>query len=99
MSGADKFLKDKDGKDAIQIALDSDYKNIYNLITKKRNIFIAYYNIRQAIKRMRKSYFELLRFFGMMSIVILIYYLYIEIHIYDCIIGALNLILFLMVSF
>ena len=46
MSGADKFLKDKDGKDAIQIALDSDYKNIYNLITKKRNILVAYYNIR-----------------------------------------------------
>ena len=46
MNGADKHLKDKEGKDAIQIALDSDYKNIYNLITKKRNILVAYYNIR-----------------------------------------------------
>ena len=53
--GANKTIKDKAGKTAANLASDNQFNNILKLLTKKRWFFVSYYNLAQAVKRVRKS--------------------------------------------
>ena len=46
LAGADKDIIGKDNKTAAMIAEENDYMNIHEMLTKRNNIFITYYNIK-----------------------------------------------------
>ncbi|CAD8186278.1 unnamed protein product [Paramecium octaurelia] len=74
--GADRKIKGQGNKTPADIAQENDFKNIYNLLTKKRSFLISYFNLKQGLKRVRKNGLELMRFGGFMIFLLVSYLLY-----------------------
>lgn len=46
ISGADKLLRGKDNKTPADVAIENEYHNIHQMLVKKDNNLVNYYNIR-----------------------------------------------------
>ncbi|CAK82912.1 unnamed protein product (macronuclear) [Paramecium tetraurelia] len=74
--GADKKIKGYENKTPANMAEENDFKNIYNLLTKKRGFLISFFNLKQGLKRVRKNRLELMRFGGFMIFLLVSYLFY-----------------------
>ena len=49
IKGCDKNVKNKKNQTALDLAIESDFKNIVNMLSQKNNCLISYLNVRMEL--------------------------------------------------